>query len=36
MIDRQGVIRHKHIGPLTEQSVKDTIMPLVRKLKEAS
>ena len=36
VIDRQGVIRHKHIGPLTEQSVKDTIMPLVRKLKEAS
>jgi len=36
VIDQQGVVRHKHIGPITDKSVSDTILPLVRKLKGAS
>ena len=32
VIDRQGVIRHKHIGPLTSAVLRDTIYPLVAKL----
>jgi len=33
VIDRQGVIRHKHIGPITDAVWRDEIMPIVRKLK---
>ncbi len=32
VIDRSGVIRYKHIGPLTEDVLRDKIEPLVRKL----
>jgi len=32
VIDREGVIRYKQIGPLTPESLRDTILPLVRKL----
>lgn len=32
VIDKQGVIRHKVIGPLTPEILRDTVMPLVRKL----
>lgn len=32
VIDKQGVIRHKVIGPLTPDILRDTVMPLVRKL----
>ncbi|MDR1849231.1 MAG: DsbE family thiol:disulfide interchange protein [Zoogloeaceae bacterium] len=32
LIDRQGVIRYKHIGPLTQEALKEKILPLVRKL----
>ncbi|MGJ7506218.1 DsbE family thiol:disulfide interchange protein [Variovorax sp. GT1P44] len=32
VIDRQGVIRHKVIGPLTPELLHDTIVPLVKKL----
>ena len=32
VIDKQGVIRHKLIGPLTAETLRDTVMPLVRKL----
>jgi cytochrome c biogenesis protein CcmG, thiol:disulfide interchange protein DsbE len=33
IIDRQGIIRHKHIGPLTIDIINDEILPLVAKLK---
>lgn len=33
VIDKQGVIRHKHTGPVTPQALQDTILPLVRELK---
>jgi cytochrome c biogenesis protein CcmG/thiol:disulfide interchange protein DsbE len=32
VIDRQGVIRYKHIGPITPQVLAEKIEPLVRKL----
>lgn len=32
VIDKQGVIRHKQIGPITEQVLRDTILPLMRSL----
>ncbi len=32
IIDKQGIIRHKHTGPVTVDAVQNEIMPLVRKL----
>ncbi len=32
VIDKQGVIRFKQIGPVTPEVLRDTIIPLVRKL----
>jgi cytochrome c biogenesis protein CcmG, thiol:disulfide interchange protein DsbE len=32
VIDKQGVIRYKHIGPVTPKVLEEKIMPLVRKL----
>lgn len=32
VIDREGVIRYKQIGPVTPQALKEKILPLVRKL----
>ena len=34
IIDRHGVIRHRHVGEMTAQALKQTILPLVRKLQE--
>jgi len=34
VIDRQGVIRMKHIGPLDEVSIKDKLLPMIRKLSQ--
>lgn len=34
LIDKQGVIRHKHIGAITEDALKNTILPLVRELQK--
>ena len=36
LIDKQGVIRYKKIGPVTEQDLNDTILPLVKKLQAES
>lgn len=30
VIDKQGVIRHKHIGPINEKALIEEIMPVVR------
>jgi cytochrome c biogenesis protein CcmG/thiol:disulfide interchange protein DsbE len=35
VIDKQGVIRHKQIGPVTAESLRDTLLPLVAKLEQA-
>jgi cytochrome c biogenesis protein CcmG, thiol:disulfide interchange protein DsbE len=32
VIDKQGVIRYKQIGPMTPEAFEGTILPLVRKL----
>lgn len=32
VIDRNGIIRFKHVGPLLERHIKDEILPLVEKL----
>ena len=32
VIDRQGVVRYKHIGPLTPQVLRDRIEPLLKSL----
>ncbi len=32
VIDKAGVVRYKHIGPLTPEALQDKIEPLVRKL----
>jgi cytochrome c biogenesis protein CcmG/thiol:disulfide interchange protein DsbE len=35
VIDKAGVIRYKQIGPLTADALKQTILPLVRKLQQS-
>jgi len=35
VIDKQGVIRYKQIGPITQESLKDKILPLVRELQKS-
>jgi cytochrome c biogenesis protein CcmG/thiol:disulfide interchange protein DsbE len=32
LIDKAGVIRHKHIGPLTRETLEEKILPLIREL----
>lgn len=32
VIDRQGTIRYKHVGPLTQAVVRDRLLPLIREL----
>jgi cytochrome c biogenesis protein CcmG/thiol:disulfide interchange protein DsbE len=32
VIDRLGIIRHKHIGPLTKEALDKTIIPLIARL----
>ncbi len=35
LIDKQGIIRYKHIGPITPQSLRETILPLIEQLKQS-
>ena len=32
VIDQAGTIRYKHIGPVTRESLRDTLLPLIRGL----
>ncbi len=34
VIDKQGVIRHKHTGPITEEAWRKTLLPLITKLQQ--
>jgi len=36
VIDKQGVIRHKQIGPITAEALQKTILPLIEQLKKQS
>ncbi len=33
VIDKAGIIRYKHIGPVSPKDLRDTIMPLVKELR---
>lgn len=33
VIDKEGIIRYKHIGPVTVKSLEDKILPLINELK---
>lgn len=35
IIDKNGVIRHKQIGPITPEALEKTILPLLEKLKQS-
>jgi len=34
VIDKKGIIRHKVIGPVTDEILRETLVPLIRKLNE--
>jgi cytochrome c biogenesis protein CcmG/thiol:disulfide interchange protein DsbE len=34
LIDKTGVIRYKQIGPVTEEALRDKILPLIRELQK--
>lgn len=34
IVDRNGIIRYKHIGPITTETINTRIMPLINQLKE--
>jgi len=34
LVDAQGVVRYKHVGPLTWETVEEKLMPLVRRLEK--
>ncbi|MEN9374969.1 MAG: hypothetical protein RL710_126 [Pseudomonadota bacterium] len=34
LIDKTGIIRYKQIGPITDEALRDKIMPLVRELQK--
>ncbi|AKU10149.1 MAG: DsbE family thiol:disulfide interchange protein [Pseudomonas sagittaria] len=36
LIDQQGVIRYKHIGPITPESLRDVLIPKIAELQRAS
>jgi len=36
IIDKNGVIRHKELGPITPEALRKTILPLLDKLKKES
>ena len=35
VIDKQGVIRYKQIGPVTPEAIRDTLLPLVARLEKS-
>ena len=35
VLDKDGIIRYKHIGPITQQAMKEIIMPLLIHLEES-
>ncbi len=35
VIDKAGVIRYKHIGPITMEAMEKTIVPLIQKLQNS-
>ena len=35
VIDKQGIVRHKHVGPLTTKIIQDKLLPLIKELNRA-
>lgn len=35
IIDKEGIIRHKHIGPITAEALQKEILPLIEQLKKS-
>lgn len=35
LIDKAGVIRYKHIGPISEEAMQNKIIPLINELKKS-
>ena len=35
LVDKNGVIRYKQIGPITQESLQKTILPLVQQLQKS-
>ncbi|HBE91560.1 MAG TPA: DsbE family thiol:disulfide interchange protein, partial [Gammaproteobacteria bacterium] len=35
VIDKEGIVRYKQVGPVTDKVIQETILPLVRELKSA-
>lgn len=36
VMDKQGIVRYKHTGPVTEEDVQNTFLPLIAKLQAES
>jgi len=36
LVDKKGIIRYKHIGPITSESLNEKLIPLVRELEKES
>ncbi len=36
VLDRKGVIRYKHIGPITPEILRNELLPLIRKLESSA
>jgi cytochrome c biogenesis protein CcmG/thiol:disulfide interchange protein DsbE len=34
VIDQQGIIRHKHVGPVSWKDWQETLLPLIKRLRE--
>jgi cytochrome c biogenesis protein CcmG/thiol:disulfide interchange protein DsbE len=33
IVDQKGIIRYKHIGPITTESLQKTILPIIERLR---
>lgn len=36
IVDKRGVIRHKHIGPIDAKALQDEILPMIQRLQQES
>ncbi len=36
VLDKQGIIRYKHIGPIKQEDMETKILPLIKQLESAS
>ena len=36
VVDKRGIVRHKHIGPVTPAVLQETILPMVNELRAAA